>query len=212
MPKVVDVDQRRREVAAAAARVIARDGIDGASMRAVASEGGWTTGMLAHYFSNKRELLAFTLESSLDRRRSDVASAAGSGAEAIRSTLLEALPITEDNRLHWVVALTFAAQAASDPDLAEMQRLAHRSWRASLRGLILQLPDRTAEDVAATCEAERMIALVDGIALQALVDPGGWPAEKQIGALDAGLARHVRHDPAVTWATDVSEPRVRSEN
>ena len=68
MPKVVDVEARREELAAAAARVIARSGIASASMREVAAEAGWTTGTLVHYFRNKRELLRFTLESSLERR------------------------------------------------------------------------------------------------------------------------------------------------
>ena len=51
MPKVVDVEQRKTELAAAVARVIARSGIEGASMRQVAAEAGWTTGTLVHYFS-----------------------------------------------------------------------------------------------------------------------------------------------------------------
>ena len=65
MPRIVDVDQRRMELAAAAARVIARAGVDGASMREIANEAGWTTGTLVHYFANKHELLDFTLRASI---------------------------------------------------------------------------------------------------------------------------------------------------
>ena len=39
----------------------------------------------------------------------------------------------------------------------------------------------------APTEAERLIGLVDGIALQALFDPDAWPPERQLRALDAGL-------------------------
>ena len=84
MPKLVDADQRRGELAEAAARVIARSGIDGASMREVAAEAGWTTGALVHYFANKQELLAFTLQASLDRRRARHSDRAASRHPSMR--------------------------------------------------------------------------------------------------------------------------------
>ena len=41
------------------------------------------------------------------------------------------------------------------------------------------------------CEAEAsgLIALVDGLALQALSDPAGLPAQRQTAILDAAIAR-----------------------
>ena len=68
MPKVVDIDERRAELAAAAAQLIARAGVGAATMRDVAAEAGWTTGALTHYFADKRELLLFTFRSSLAQR------------------------------------------------------------------------------------------------------------------------------------------------
>src|SRR4051794_30067446 len=118
MPKIVDVEQRRSELADAVARVIARSGLESASMRRVAAEAGWTTGTLAHYFSNKRELLLFTLASSLERRRAqrfDRESLAP--AAAIRGTLESGLPTTEQTRLHWIVTIAFAAQSTTDAEL-----------------------------------------------------------------------------------------------
>ena len=88
MPRVVDVEQRRTELAAAVARVIARSGIEGATMRQVAAEAGWTTGTLVHYFTDKRELLQFTLGESLDRRRAQRFDRVGlAPRDAIRHTL-----------------------------------------------------------------------------------------------------------------------------
>ena len=60
MPKVVDIQERRAELAAAAAQLIARAGVGAATLRDVAAEAGWTTGALTHYFADKRELLLFT--------------------------------------------------------------------------------------------------------------------------------------------------------
>ena len=194
MPKVVDADLRRAELADAAARVIARSGIDGASLREVAAEAGWTTGALVHYFANKRELLAFTLRASLDRRRSRHADrAALSPPDALRSVLFDALPTEHDTTLHWVVTLAFAAQASADEQLAAIQRDAYREFRATVVGLLTQCDAErwtdTTPDTSVEVEAERLIGLVDGIALQALFDPHLWTPGRQRAALESGLAR-----------------------
>lgn len=186
MPKLVDADQRRGELAEAAARVIARSGIDGASLREVAAEAGWTTGALVHYFANKRELLAFTLQASLDRRRSRRADrAALAPDQALRAMLFDALPTTAETTLHWTVTLAFAGQACSDPALAEIQRTAYRDFRAA----VIELVSICDAHVDAGEESERLIALVDGIALQAVFDPEHWTERRQVAALEAGLAR-----------------------
>jgi len=57
MGKSVDHAQRREIFAAAALRVIMRDGIAGLTVRAVAKEAGFTTGALTHYFHSKDQLL-----------------------------------------------------------------------------------------------------------------------------------------------------------
>ncbi len=187
MPKVVDVDQRRIELADAAARVIARSGIDGASLREVAAEAGWTTGALVHYFANKQELLAFTLQTSLARRRSRHADHASlSPREALHAILRSALPITPETTLHWIVTLAFAAQSSADRDLADIQREAYLDFRDAVSALVAG--ERRARG-AADREAERLIALVNGIALQALFAPDLWTEQRQVDALEAGLAR-----------------------
>jgi len=184
MPKIVDVDQRRMELAAAAARVIARAGVDGASMREIATEAGWTTGTLVHYFANKHELLDFTLRASIEQRsarRSERGEL--SPADALRASLESALPTDDDTRVHWIVTVALAGAAASDDRLAATQRDLYRGYRSYLIDLLTAMPG---VDDAAT-EAERLMGLVDGIALQALFDPDAWPPERQLRALDAGL-------------------------
>ena len=94
-----------------------------------------------------------------------------------------ALPTDDDTRVHWIVTVALAGAAASDPALAATQREAYRDYRDYLVELLTALPDVG----DARVEAERLIGLVDGIALQALFDPNSWPAERQLRALDAGL-------------------------
>lgn len=187
MPKVVDVEARREELAAAAGRVIARSGIAAASMREVAAEAGWTTGTLVHYFRNKRELLRFTLETSLEQRRSRRADREALPTDAaLRETLLGALPLDEPARAHWLVTVAFCAQAGGDAELARIQRDAYHDFRDNVAELVLA-SGRTGQ-AGCTIEAERLIAAVNGVALQALFDADSWPAARQIAALDAALA------------------------
>jgi AcrR family transcriptional regulator len=187
MPKIVDADQRRAELADAAARVIARAGVDAASMREIAAEAGWTTGTLVHYFANKHELLDFTLRASIERRSARRSERADlSPADALQATLASALPTDDDTRVHWIVTVALAGAAASDEMLATTQRDAYRDFRGYLVDLLTAI-DPTVDADDARTEAERLIGLVDGIAVQALFDPASWPADRQLRALDASL-------------------------
>ena len=182
MPKVVDADERRQVLADAAARVIAQSGLGGATLRDVAAEAGLTTGALTHYFADKRELLLFTLQGSLDRRRSTHPWASTDDALNDLGVFLDGvLPIGDASRLHWMVTIAFASQAAGDPDLAAVQREAYRHFRRSVRELVSRAIEQghLPTGLDPLTEAEALIALTDGIAVQALFDPESWPAERQ---------------------------------
>jgi TetR/AcrR family transcriptional regulator, transcriptional repressor of bet genes len=190
VPRIVDVDERRSELAAAASRVIARLGIAGASMREVAAEAGWTTGTLVHYFTDKHELLRFTLEESLERRHALGARRESmTPDDALRDRLMAALPTDDDARLHWIVTIAFCAQAAADDDLADVQRRAYREFRSGVAKLVVQ--SGRAVESQARAEAERLIAVVDGVAMQALFDPASWPPSRQRAVVDGALSPSV---------------------
>jgi AcrR family transcriptional regulator len=191
VPKVVDVEERRHALADAAARVIAHAGLGGATLRDVAAEAGLTTGALTHYFADKRELLIFTLQASLERRRAAHPRARTDDALNDLGVLLDGvLPISEDSRLHWMVTIAFASQAAGDAELAEVQRTAYRSFRRSVAQLVTRAVEqgRLPATTDALTEAESLIALADGIAVQALFDPDTWPADRQRQHLHRTLA------------------------
>jgi AcrR family transcriptional regulator len=187
MPKVVDVEERRVELTDAAARLIARAGIGAATMREVAAEAGLTTGALTHYFADKRELLLRTFQASLDGRRSQRPHGEPIHPRtALRASLEGALPIDEGRRRHWMVTVAFCAQAAGDDELAAAQRDAYREFRRHVEGLVVEAGIGKASDASVT--AAQLIALADGIAMQALFDPDSWPGTRQLAMLDAMLA------------------------
>jgi len=183
VPKVVDIEQRRTELTQAAARLIARSGIESATMREVAAEAGWTTGALTHYFADKRELLLTTFQASLANRRAQrPADDAVDPIAQLRASLEGALPLDDSRRQHWMVTIAFCSHAPGDAELAEAQRAAYREFRGHVASLARRcgLSDHT----DAEAYAERLIAVTDGIALQALFDPDTWPAHRQLARLD----------------------------
>jgi AcrR family transcriptional regulator len=183
MPKIVDVEQRRAEITDATARLIARSGIEAVRMREVAAEAGWTTGAVAHYFADKRELLLTTFQASLAGRRSlRPARAAGSPRQQLWAALEGALPLDDDRRRHWMVTITCCSQAVAIPELATAQREAYREFHDHIAGLC------RAAGIDAAMAAES-IAIADGIAIQALFDEASWPADRQLSMLHAMCER-----------------------
>lgn len=62
MPKQIDHEKRRKQIAEATWRVILERGMEGASARNIAKEAGLSLGALRHYFSTQDELLAFAMK------------------------------------------------------------------------------------------------------------------------------------------------------
>ena len=69
MPKHVDHDLRREDLAKAAYKVIARRGLAAATMRDVSTAAGWSSGAIVHYLSSKDDLLLAAARYSFARTR-----------------------------------------------------------------------------------------------------------------------------------------------
>jgi AcrR family transcriptional regulator len=184
MPRVVDGDERRAELIAATSAEIASRGLANVTLRSVARARGWTTGIVTHYFADKRELLLFTFRSSwAQRHAAREARDPRRPKEALLSSLEGALPLDDARRRHWMVTVAFCAQAAGDEELSRAQRDAYRDFRDGLAELVRRGAGRRRDDAVA--RAERLIAVADGIAVQALFDPESWPPERQLATLHA---------------------------
>src|ERR1700752_2674735 len=109
MPKIVNWDDRRDEILSATWRVIARDGIARATIRAIAREASCSPGILAHYFDDKADILGSALLMSHRRvaARMDAGTAGVSGLDALRVVMLEALPLDERRDLEAQIEISF---------------------------------------------------------------------------------------------------------
>src|SRR5581483_2487534 len=109
MPKIVDSDAKRDELLSATWRVIARDGIAKATIRAIAREANCSRGILAHYFDDKADILGAALVMSHRRvaARMDAATTGLAGLKALRVVMLDALPLDAQRDLEAQIEISF---------------------------------------------------------------------------------------------------------
>ena len=189
MPKIVDHEQRREELAAAVWRLASREGLDAVTIRGVAAEAGWSTGALHHYFADKEELLLFAFQTVADRvgRRVEAArEAAADPLELARALLAIGLPLDEERRDETRVWFAFLGLALTRPPLARAQRLAYHAWRRMVADALRDAQEQgdLDADVDVEREAAGLVALVDGLAVQASFDPDCL----DVGLVDERLA------------------------
>lgn len=134
MPKIVDHDQRRMELVDATWRIIARHGIEGATMRDIAVEAGFSNGALKPYFPTKDDLLTFAFRHVFNRTNQRIALSTfnQTGTAAIRAMGLEIFPIDEDKVNEARIVIPFWQKAVTDPGKMAIHRDAMAQWRLAL--------------------------------------------------------------------------------
>jgi AcrR family transcriptional regulator len=192
VPKVVDHAQRRRELLEATAQVIAAEGLQAATVRRIARQAGCTTGLVTHYFPGKHDLMigALRLVHESAAQRMTARSQQTAGLDALRAVLLEALPLTPAGEQEWRVWLAFWGVAWTSPALAEEYRARYGLWRRAI-GHLLGEAARLGETMPGLDlgqAADRVVALIDGLGLQACYEPGVLTPERVVALIDAEVA------------------------
>jgi AcrR family transcriptional regulator len=129
VPKRVDHEERRRQIADALLRTAATRGLHAAGMREVAAEAGVSLRLVQYYFGTKEELLVAATqnlaarfgERVLARARLKKAGASGGPAsprDVIAAILTEALPADDERRTFTIVYTAYLALSLTDPALA----------------------------------------------------------------------------------------------
>jgi AcrR family transcriptional regulator len=93
MPKIVDHQERRDQIALVACRVVAEYGFEQATIVRIAREAGYTTGMVAHYFDTKQDIIIAALRLILQRIEARLTRPATGPRPQLLAVLTEALPI-----------------------------------------------------------------------------------------------------------------------
>ncbi len=191
MPKIVDHEKRRHEVAEATWRVILREGLENTSFSAIAEELHSTTGVLAHYFRNKDALMLFALDRAMgDPVKQSLTVDLPVGFERMQAVLEIMLPIKPQRQMAWKVWVAFLGQAVSRPSLLKVQRQRYKVYRTILKAELTALETKRLLPHGTDLEAAGagMIALIDGIGVGYVLEPKQYPPglQKQL------IANHLK--------------------
>lgn len=185
MPKLVNHDERRRELTDAVWRLVRRDGVEAASVRNVAAEAGLSAGSLRHIVPSHADLLADAMRAVVDRVEARVADLAGGpGPDAVYRRLRQLLPLDDERRAENEVWLAFATASLTRPALRELSNEVHAALREACSLAVRELG---VSGRRVSVEAARLHALIDGLAVHAALHPD----DSAPTTLDAVLRRHL---------------------
>jgi AcrR family transcriptional regulator len=198
VPKIVDHEERRRELAEALWRVIVASGPQAVSIRSVAAEAGLSAGALRHYFQTREELLVFAMDLSEQRviqRMREHAHTLDPDlpmVERVARFAEQMLPLDEMRRAEFRAWEAAGALGEGDPRREErwiQQRGLYRRLVGALAGLPpLEEPEQEHPDPWLEAWAEVLHTYVDGLAIQMMLASAQVPPETAKARLRAFLA------------------------
>ncbi len=192
MPKIVDHDERRLELVDATWRIIARLGIEGATMREIALEAGFANGALKPYFATKDTLLEFAFGHVFNRTNQRIAQVTEgkSGLPALRAFCLEVLPLDEERVNEARIVIPFWQKAINDPQKAEIHQQSMEEWLAAIRQYLAEARD--AGDVSAAVDdatlASQLLNMLLGAQIGAALASGPGTDPRLADQLEGYLA------------------------
>ena len=182
MPKVVDHQQMREQLAEIVCRSISQSGLENTTMRELAKAAGCTTGLITHYFPNKNTLLIAAIRHAAGNQLARMEEAANNSPLDLVLIFSRNLPLYEDDKIAMNVWLALWNQSLINTELASVQRGIHRQY-LKLFQLVLTTAGVVNDEKKALAQAERLLAFINGISIQVLQDLTHWPADRQIEEL-----------------------------
>src|ERR1700677_2368240 len=182
MPKIVDHARRRDEIALVACQVVAEHGFEQATVARIARAAGYTTGMVAHYYDSKQDIILAALRLILKRIEERLTRERDGGDANLLSVLSEAIAIDAQRFTESAFWLAFWGQMSADPKLKRLNVWVHREYMRLFERCFAEywsewksLPAGVRDQglrLGGTC----MNALTAG----AVTSPRDWPAQEQI--------------------------------
>jgi len=195
MPRNVDHDARRRQIAEAVWRLAATGGLEDVTLRQVATEAGVSARLLQYYFGTRDQLLLGALEilnADAEQRARERMAALGDAPTmhaVVRGVLLELLPLDEERRSRHLVYVAYFVRFLADPALAALVRETPPALErlvADLLGHGRELGEVPAH-VDTAAEAAFLVAGAEGLQASALL--GQHTLDRAVALVDHQLNR-----------------------
>ena len=192
-------DARRLSLIEACARVLARAGIAGTSVRTIALEAGVSAGLVGHYFPGVDALIAATYAHTggrVDAALAAAVEAAGADPQARLVAFVTAsfaAPIADPELLATWIA--FWSLVRARPEIAALHDEQYGGFRGQLETLLAGCGVAAAQ-LRATAIA--ITALVDGLWLELCLSPHALTADEAAAIARDSLNRLTSTEPAAS--------------
>ncbi|MFF9349320.1 TetR/AcrR family transcriptional regulator [Streptomyces sp. NPDC014734] len=177
MPKIIDHDQRRREIVAVAKKLIIQGGFEAATMRSIVAEAGFANGALKRYFPSKDSIVAATFQSVLAEMNERIGESDPSldPKAALRHDIEATLPLDQYRIDGARVLLALWEHSVANEELASLYRDHLREWRRLLAARIAAArgKDESPDAAAVTDLAGEVIGMTIGANVTSLMFPDG---------------------------------------
>lgn len=167
-------------LAAALLEVAARNGLESASVREVASEAGVSIGAVQHHFPTKEEMLAYSFRTLADRvlARLSAVDPDIDPARTLFAALSQLLPLDDQRGSELHVMAAFTVRAVTSPTLRAIRTATLFTIRTGLARILIRTGVPDPETRAAL-----LLSTVNGLALDAASSPDLYPREYLTHAL-----------------------------
>lgn len=175
-----DHDERRRAIAQVAIGLIAREGLEAATVRRIAAEVGFSTTIVTHYFADKQELLLWAYRAFDEWARERFERAMAHQPVDLVGYLMSMCAVDEVDKANWRPLLGIWDRALRDPAFAAELHGWIDTTIARIAAIVRMRHPQCADPITI---ARRLLAMVQGISLQLLFDGESWTDEAVRGAI-----------------------------
>ncbi|MFD7026250.1 TetR/AcrR family transcriptional regulator [Promicromonospora sukumoe] len=165
MPKRVDPDARREQVADAVIEEIVEHGLRAVTLARISARTGLSIGSIRHFFGdNLREVMRFTLGMLTQRVTSQTFTLSDDPLERVADVLTFAAPTTEQQRREHIAFTEYRVLARTDPELAaEISGTAQLGTEVIRTLLRDALAGRRIDEEMFDQDANQLFTLIEGL-------------------------------------------------
>ena len=172
----------------AARKVIVRQGLEATTLRDIAREGGFTTGVVSHYFPDKTAVIVGTFTFTVEEWNGQVdrmVTQSPTAEEALVSLVRASIPADAVLRSEWRLWSEMWTYAARDAAFARQLVDSDTSWERAIANALQRGADAgLIHEIDVDTEAAIFARLVDGLGLRSSLS-GRWADAR------AQLVRHM---------------------
>jgi AcrR family transcriptional regulator len=204
VPKRVDPDVRREQVAGAVIDEIAEHGLRAVTLARISARTGLAIGSIRHYFGDTlREVMRFTLSALMQRAVRRVTTMSDAPVARLIDVLAFTAPTSEQERKDSIALVEYRVMARTDQELAADIAATSLQGEEVIRSLLRDaLADRMIDEEALHREALLLFALLEGFSFSAALSPAPLREADVRAVVTATVRRMIDAYPPIEQAAE----------